>query len=149
MMMSRLRFGFLFEVFYGELRFANHEQAARAQTENRRRTSKDREGSGSVVENGLAIVSANRTADGDERGGGKQSEAGVEAAQGFYEELRTQVQGSQLFKPDLMVGRAGVESGELRGHDARAIDNAREAVAGTQRQNGRGVCEDGGGHDGS
>ena len=87
----RLCFGFLLEGSYGELRLANHQHAAGAQTEDRRCARKNRKSGGQMVQSGLAVISADRTADGDQRGGGKQSESCVEAAQGSYEKLRTQV----------------------------------------------------------
>src|SRR5215467_3356221 len=100
-MLSRLRLRFLLEIFHGELRFANHEHAARAQTEDCGRAGENCHSGGSAEEGGLTIVSNDGAADRDERGGGKQSESGVEAAKRLYEELRAQVQGSELLGPDL------------------------------------------------
>ena len=68
-MQGRLRFCFLLEVFYGELRFANHEHTAGAQTEDRGRAGENCQGGGGVEENGPAIVSNKGTADRDKRRG--------------------------------------------------------------------------------
>src|SRR5690349_3127767 len=83
---SRLRLCFL-EVFYGELRFANHEHTARAQTEDRRRAGEDCQSGGRVEENRAAIVSNNGTSYGNEGGSREQAESGVKTTQRFYEEL--------------------------------------------------------------
>src|SRR5690349_2649957 len=115
MVQSSLRFRLLLQVFYGELGFADHEHTTGAQTKNRGCTGKNRKGRGRMIKNGLAVVSPNRAAHGDKRGGGKQSKAGVKAAQGFNEELRAQVQRSELRRPHLMVLGARLERSQLRG----------------------------------
>lgn len=147
-MMGRLRFRFLLEVFYGELRFANHQHAARAQTKNRGSAGDNCQGGCEAEESRLTIISDNRTAHGDQGRGGEQAESGVEKAERPDQQLGADVQWRQLGRPYLVIGSAWLERSQLRGHDAGAIHDAGEAVAGAQREDGGRIRENGGGHDG-
>ena len=84
MVQSQLRFRFLLQEFYGELCFADHQHAARAQSQNRGRARGNCQSGSSAEENGVAIVSLNRTAYGDERGCREQAEPDIEEAESFY-----------------------------------------------------------------
>lgn len=71
MVKTRMGFGFLVQGFHCDLRFANHQDAASAQSKDRRRAGKYRKRGGTVKSNDVAIESLDRTTHGDKRGRSK------------------------------------------------------------------------------
>ena len=131
-----------FEGGDGNLRLANHQNASPGQSDDRRCASEDREGCSQFEQRRTAVVSRNRSANGNQRGRGEQSQPRVKKAQRFEEQLRTRVQGRQLIGPCLVVGTSRLDRGQFCGYNASAVDDSRQAVTGSEGQHGRRVGQD-------
>ena len=138
---------FLFQSVDGKLRFADHQDTSEHETRHGRCSGDDAGRGGKFKERFLVVIGGNRAPDGHKSRGRKQPESSIESPQRPDEQVRAHLQRGQLRAPSAKIGVSRFEPRQFRRYDPRAVDHARQAVAGAKGKDRRCIRKDGGRHD--